>query len=78
MRRNPLGIIITTSGFAKEKPCYKKREVGLEILHNLKQDDSFFCIVYTLDNKDDWTDEKVWIKACPCLGVTVTKKYMRD
>ena len=78
MRRNPLGIIITTSGFAKEKPCYKKREVGLEVLHNLKQDDSFFCIVYTLDNKDDWTDERVWIKACPCLGVTVTKKYMRD
>ena len=78
MRQNPLGIIITTAGFEKEKPCYKKREVGLEILHNLKQDDSYFCIVFTIDDNDEWTDQRVWGKACPCLGVTVTEKFMRD
>lgn len=78
MRRNGLGIIITTSGFDKTKPCYKKREVCVEILHKLKKDDSIFAAIYTLDDGDDWTDPDVWIKSCPCLDITVTSKYMRE
>lgn len=78
MRRNGLGIIITTSGFDKTKPCYKKREVCVEILHKLKIDDSMFAAIYTLDDGDDWTNPDVWIKSCPCLDITVTSKYMRE
>lgn len=78
MRKNGLGIIITTSGFNKTSPCYAKRTVGIEVLNELKEDDAFFCAIYTIDDTDDWTDENVWVKACPCLDVTVTRKYMRE
>lgn len=78
MRTNGLGIIITTSGFDKTGPCYAKRNVGIEILNGLKVEDTFFCAIYTIDEEDDWTDEDVWVKSCPCLDVTVTKKYMRE
>ena len=78
MRKNGLGIIITTSGFDKTKPCYKKREVCVEVLHKLKTDDSLFAAIFTLDDEDDWTNEDVWIKSCPCLDITVTRKYIRE
>jgi phage terminase large subunit-like protein len=29
-------------------------------------------------NCDQWTDENVWLKANPCLDVSVTRKYLRE
>lgn len=78
MRENPMLATITTAGFNKQGPCYALRATGIEILESLKTDDSSFILIYTLDTDDDWTDEKVWIKASPNLGVTVTKKYLSE
>ena len=78
MRTNPLGIIITTAGFDKTSPCYEKRSVGIEVVSGVKTEDTFFCAIYTLDDEDDWTDSSVWSKCCPCLGITVSKKYMES
>jgi phage terminase large subunit-like protein len=77
-RRQPLLITITTAGFCKEYPCYDMRRTNIDILKDIKQDDSRFCIIFTLDEGDDWTDEKVWPKCSPNLGVTVNYNYLRD
>ena len=37
-----------------------------------------FIAIYSLDDDDDWTDEKNWLKCAPNLDVTVTSKYIRD
>lgn len=76
-RENPLAIIITTAGFDKLGPCYELRDTAVDILNGLKEDDSFFCGIYTLDDGDDWKDEKVWIKSNPNLGVTVRPQYLK-
>ena len=76
-RENPLAIIITTAGFDKLGPCYELRDTAVDILKALKEDDSFFCAVFTLDKDDDWKDEKNWIKSNPNLGVTVRPQYLR-
>lgn len=76
-RENPLAIIITTAGFDKLGPCYELRTTAVEILKDLKEDDSFFCAIFTLDEKDDWKDENVWAKSNPNLGVTVRKQYLQ-
>lgn len=78
MRQNPHCAIITTAGFDMTKPCYKLREYCSEVLHGIKDDDSLFAAIYELDEGDDWQDEKNWIKSNPCLGVTVTKKYLTE
>jgi len=78
MRQNPHLCTITTAGFDKTLPCYKLRETCVEILHNLKQDDSLFVAIYSLDVDDDWTKEENWVKCTPNLDVTVTKKYLRE
>jgi phage terminase large subunit-like protein len=34
-------------------------------------DESFFGIIYTIDDEDDWTDPAVWAKANPNYGVSI-------
>lgn len=77
MRDNPLGVIITTAGFDKLGPCYQYRTMCTEVLRGLKADDSLFALIYSLDEGDDWKNEKVWIKSNPNLGVTVKASYIR-
>lgn len=77
MRENPMGIVITTAGFNKLGPCYKFREMCVEILNGLKTDDSIFTAIYSLDDNDDWKDESVWPKSNPNLGVTVRLNNIR-
>jgi phage terminase large subunit-like protein len=80
-RAQPLMYIITTAGFDKNGPCYQEeRTMVTGILdHTLSPSpEEVFGIIYTLDEDDDWTDEKVWIKANPNLGVSVNINYMRS
>lgn len=52
-RENPHLCTITTAGFDKSKPCYELRTVAIEVLSNLKEDDSMFIAIYSLDEEDD-------------------------
>lgn len=77
-RKNPFMFVITTAGFDKTAPCYVMRTSNIEILNGIKEDDSRFCVIYTLDENDNWKDEENWIKCSPNLGVTVKKSYIRN
>ena len=78
MRTNPHLCTITTAGFDKTLPCYKLRSTAIDILNGLKEDDSMFIAIYCLDDEDDWTKEKNWVKCAPNLDITVTRKYIRE
>lgn len=78
MRENPLAIIITTAGFDKLGPCYQYREMCTEVVSGLKEDDTLFAAIYSLDEGDDWKDEAVWVKSNPNLGVTVKKSFIQN
>lgn len=70
-RAQPLLWAITTAGSDRAGICYEQRDYVLKLLDGVVDDDSYFGIVYTLDDGDDWTDERVWAKANPNLGVSV-------
>lgn len=76
-RENPLAIIITTAGFNRLGPCFELRTTSIEILREVKEDDSYFIAIYSLDEKDDWKDENMWVKANPNIAVTVRTQYIR-
>lgn len=78
MRERPIAIIITTAGFNKFGFCYQLRQTNVEILNNLKEDDTQFSAIYCLDDDDNWQDEKTWIKSNPNLNVTVTSQYIKE
>jgi phage terminase large subunit-like protein len=62
---------ITTAGSDKTGIAYEQRAYVLNILKGTVVDDSFFGVVYTVDEGDDWTDEATWRKANPNYGVSV-------
>lgn len=76
-RQQPLIWIITTAGFDQSGVCFQQRNYVTQILNGAVKDETYFGIIYTLDEGDDWTDEKNWVKANPNLNVSVYLKEMR-
>jgi phage terminase large subunit-like protein len=77
-RRQPLIYIITTAGFDINSPCRLEEEKAQKVLEGSIVDESYFAIIYTLDEGDDWIDRNVWIKSNPNLGVSVYENYLED
>jgi phage terminase large subunit-like protein len=77
-RTQPMIFIITTAGFNRNGPCYQLRKVMCDILQGKKKDDSLFGLIFSLDEGDDWEDEKNWVKANPSIGITPTWEAMRS
>jgi phage terminase large subunit-like protein len=67
-RKQPLMIAITTAGFDRNSICYEKHEYARGILDGTKFDNTFYPVLYAVDENDDWLDEKNWKKANPALG----------
>lgn len=68
-RLQSLLFAITTAGFNKEGICFELRDYAIKVLKGVVEDDTFFAVIYTLDEGDDPFDESVWIKANPGLGI---------
>lgn len=73
-REQPLMVAITTAGMDRQGVCYEKHEYTRKVLEGWKdgsfEDDTWFGIIFTLDDGDDWRDETCWSKANPNLGVS--------
>jgi len=76
-RRQPIIWMITTAGFNRQTICFEMHQYTEKVLGDLIEDDSFFGIIFTLDEGDDWEDERCWIKANPNLGVSKRLDDMR-
>jgi phage terminase large subunit-like protein len=77
-RRQPLMYAITTAGYDQTSFCYEMHRYTQQVLENVIQDDSFYGIIYSLDEEDKWQDEATWIKANPNLGVSKKLEKMRE
>lgn len=77
-RSQPLLWAITTAGFNKNGICYEVRDYATKVLQGVQDDDSFFAIIYTIDEGDDWQDEQCWEKANPNLNISVSLDYLRE
>ena len=75
-RRQPLMFIITTAGFNKAGACFAYRDNVIKVLRGVNRDESLFGIVYTLDDKEEWDNPKMWVKANPNLGVSLSVDYL--
>lgn len=68
-RLQSLIFAITTSGTNKEGICFEQRDYAIKVLRGVVDDDTYFAVIYTLDEDDDPFDERNWPKANPGLGV---------
>jgi phage terminase large subunit-like protein len=77
-RRQPLVITITTAGWDRQGICWKQRQLGVSILEGKQKNDRFFPFIATIDEGDDWQDEKCWPKANPNFGISVKLDGLRE
>lgn len=70
-RSQPLLTAITTAGSDRAGICYELRSYTIKVLDGVITDETWFGIIFTIDEGDDWRDEKVWRKANPNLGISV-------
>ena len=75
-REQPLMLSVTTAGFRIGGFCNQYEDYCKEVLSGQKMDDTLFALLYTLDDGDDWTDESVYVKANPNLGITVKRDWL--
>lgn len=72
-RRQPLVIMITTSGTVRESVYDNIYSLACDIADGKIVDDTFLPILYELDARAEWTDPQAWPKANPGLGTI--KRY---
>jgi phage terminase large subunit-like protein len=70
-RSQPLIWAITTAGFNRAGICYEQRGYVTRLLEHVAQDESYFGIIYTIDDGDPWDSEDSWRKANPNFGISV-------
>ncbi len=81
-RKNPLFICITTADFARESICNETYKRACSVRDNAGDklmpgyDPAFLPVIFESAADDDWTDPKVWAKANPNLGVSVSLEYL--
>jgi phage terminase large subunit-like protein len=76
-RRQPLMVYITTSDFARESICNEKHEYACKVRDGIIDDPYMLPVVYGATLEDDWTSEEVWQRVNPCLGISLSKEYIR-
>lgn len=69
-RSQPLISAITTAGKDMGGICYELRGYTIRVLEQTHSDETWFGIIFTIDEGDDWKDPAIWRKANPNLGVS--------
>ena len=81
-RDQPIMFVITTAGFNTASSCYRLRETVEKIVQGKLTDESTFGIIYSLDKNDMkgdvWEDPKLWKKANPTMGKSITEEKLLE
>jgi phage terminase large subunit-like protein len=91
-RAQPLLWAITTAGSNRAGVCYDVRGyltkilnavlkrhggLGYDVKGEVAEDESFWGIIYTIDDGDDYFAESTWRKANPLYGISVDPEDLR-
>lgn len=78
-RRQPLTWVITTAGvYDPESIGWELHERATQVLEGVIDDDTFFAVIYAMDEGDDPFAPETWTKANPMLGVSVKYDYLAE
>jgi phage terminase large subunit-like protein len=72
-REQPLSLVISTAGSDIAGPCREDWKACERILENTGgfDDDTTFCVIWTIDAGDQWDTEAALIKANPNWGISI-------
>ncbi len=76
-REQPLTFIITTAGFDRHSICWEQHQKAESILRGTIVDPTFYPVIYSAADDDDWTDPEVWKRVNPSYGITIQPSGFR-
>ncbi|ACM39168.1 MULTISPECIES: terminase large subunit [Rhizobium/Agrobacterium group] len=76
-RLQPIELYASTAGRKQSLTGYEWYEESVAIMRGEKEDPTTLVIHFAIGEDDDWTDEEVWRKANPSLGLTPTLDFLR-
>lgn len=86
-RRQPLTVLLTTSGFSTETICGEFHDYAIRVRDGVIEDPTFYPVIYSASDETagsspkassiKWEDETLWKQANPNLGVSVKLEYLR-
>jgi phage terminase large subunit-like protein len=78
-RKQPIVIGITTAGtYDPNHIAWEQHDYAIRVASGELEDPSYLAVIYAAEQEDDWTDQKVWKKANPSLGITVMPEFFED
>lgn len=77
-RKQPIFGTITTAGFAREGIYDDLFEYALSVAKGTVADAHLLPVLYTLDDRAEWTDPDAWAKANPGLGTIKSRQQLAD
>ena len=75
-RQQPLEFLISTAG-VRQGFGWELWDYCLKVQAGILHEPDLLLVIYCADEEDDWTDEAVWQKANPNLGVSPKWDYLR-
>ncbi len=76
-RSQPMILMITTAGSDRSGICYEQRDYTIKVLERTLIDETWFGLIFTIDDGDLWHDPAVWRKSNPNFGVSVKEDDMQ-
>ena len=77
-RKQPVVFAITTAGYDRHSICWELHEYARKVKEGIIHDPTFLPVLFGAEETDDWTDEAVWTKVNPSLGVTIEIERVRE
>jgi phage terminase large subunit-like protein len=77
-RLNSLTLIITTAGLDLALPAYEEYQKVEKVLNGLILDDTYFGILFGIDQNDDPMTPEAYIKANPSIDVIIDRKILEQ
>jgi phage terminase large subunit-like protein len=76
-RLQPIELYASTAGRKQNRTGFEWFEESMAIMRGDIDDPATLVVFFGIEEEDDWTDEAVWRKGNPSLGLTPTLDYLR-
>ena len=76
-RLQPIELYASTAGRRENRVGFEWFQESLSIMRGEIDDPSTLVVYFGIDDEDDWTNETIWRKANPSLGLTPTLDYLQ-
>jgi phage terminase large subunit-like protein len=76
-RRQPIIFYATTSDFERESICNMMYKMATDVRDGVINNQGFLPVIFEATKDENWEDEKIWYKANPNLGKSISIDYFR-